>query len=174
MLVFLAERIIYGGTSRPMKRIKTETFLPIFFASSMLFASACSDSQPEFSSSTYAVETNCTDGVDDDADGLFDCADPECSMDAFCVTCGDGNLDAAETCDDGGTVAGDGCSSACALECGVEGSVNIGFGVDTDDAAGLYSLADVDTTTFTFVDLNGAGLVDMVATTDTDYQSANE
>ncbi len=32
------------------------------------------------------------------------------------VMCGDGNLDAGETCDDGNTVDGDGCSATCMVE----------------------------------------------------------
>ncbi len=35
---------------------------------------------------------------------------------APCATCGNGRLEAGETCDDGGTVAGDGCSADCQLE----------------------------------------------------------
>ena len=37
--------------------------------------------------------------------------------DLSCGTCGDGNLDLSETCDDGNTVDGDQCSQFCALEC---------------------------------------------------------
>ena len=84
-----------------------------------ILLTACFGSdEPEVGSSAHALEADCTDGVDDDGDGLFDCADPECAADPFCVTCGDGALDAGETCDDGNTTAGDGCSSACQEEDG--------------------------------------------------------
>ena len=31
-----------------------------------------------------ALESNCSDGLDDDADGLTDCADPDCIGNAAC------------------------------------------------------------------------------------------
>jgi hypothetical protein len=34
--------------------------------------------------SAAALEASCTDGVDDDADALTDCADPDCGADALC------------------------------------------------------------------------------------------
>jgi cysteine-rich repeat protein len=34
------------------------------------------------------------------------------------LQCGDGNIDASETCDDGNLVGGDGCDARCILECG--------------------------------------------------------
>ncbi len=78
----------------------------------------------------------CTDGIDNDNDGLTDCADSDCVGDASCIppTCGNGILDASETCDAsvtppniqfannadcqsqnfvGGTL---GCSSTCTLD----------------------------------------------------------
>jgi cysteine-rich repeat protein len=76
--------------------------------------------------------------VDADADLWADCVDA-CPVDAHkqdpgacgcgasdadtngngapdCLDCGDGLLDAPETCDDGGRVSGDGCSDVCQLE----------------------------------------------------------
>ena len=38
--------------------------------------------------------------------------------DVMTAACGDGTIDAGETCDDGNTTAGDGCSAACASEPG--------------------------------------------------------
>src|SRR5947209_2904505 len=38
----------------------------------------------------------CTNGIDDDDDGLVDCADPDCANDPFCKS-----TDMAQTCDDG-------------------------------------------------------------------------
>ena len=52
---------------------------------------------------------NCTDGRDNDADGLVDTDDSDCWV------CGDGTISAGagEECDDGNTVTGDGCSATC-------------------------------------------------------------
>ena len=50
------------------------------------------------------------DQVDADGDGLGDVCDPQ--------TCGDGLITGTESCDDGNTDAGDGCSVACAVEDG--------------------------------------------------------
>ena len=89
---------------------------------------------------------------------------------AYSQTCGDGTLDAAETCDDGNVMTGDGCDAACALECGTEGSVNIGLGFDTDDAIGSYAVRNIPSTPTVpfnqlYTDLNGAGILDMQVTT---------
>ena len=76
------------------------------------------DPPTEVGTATAALELNCRDGADQDLDGLTDCADPECAADPYCVTCGNGAIDAPESCDDGDTVAGDGCNSACRIEAG--------------------------------------------------------
>ena len=50
--------------------------------------------------------------------GLLACK-TGCAIDASgCYTCGDGKIEGPETCDDGGTSSGNGCSSACAIEAG--------------------------------------------------------
>ena len=59
-----------------------------------------------------------------DASNLFD----------TCVGCGDGVLDADETCDDGNWIAGDGCSASCKLE------VTIGCTADDQCDSGLCDL----------------------------------
>jgi cysteine-rich repeat protein len=53
---------------------------------------------------------DCTNGVDDDVDGLVDKADPDCAV------CGDRVVDPGEECDDGNVTAGDGCGPTCLLE----------------------------------------------------------
>ena len=75
----------------------------------------CNDTNPVVNP---GVPENCTNGVDDDCDGLIDSADPYCSM-----TCGDGILEAGEECEDGNKDSGDGCSETCTdedeqVECG--------------------------------------------------------
>lgn len=49
------------------------------------------------------------------SDACDDCDDPACSAAASCQpTCGDGELEAGEVCDDGNTTDGDGCAADCA------------------------------------------------------------
>jgi cysteine-rich repeat protein len=64
------------------------------------------------------AELLCANGIDDDHDGLVDCADPDCADDPACLIppCGNGVLDPGEECDDGNVIDGDGCSSQCQLE----------------------------------------------------------
>ena len=79
----------------------------------------CAGDEPlEVGTTQHSVEVSCTDGLDDDLDLLTDCADPECATDPFCLTCANGSLEGDEGCDDGNTVAGDGCDSACQIEDG--------------------------------------------------------
>ena len=62
-----------------------------------------------------------TDGDEDtNHDGKVDPGerDPNVAADDVPVTCGDGRLDPGETCDDGNTLIGDGCNSACGVENG--------------------------------------------------------
>jgi hypothetical protein len=53
--------------------------------------------------STESLE-RCSDGLDNDCDGLVDCADPQCATSAACpngggLQCGNGTVEAGETCD---------------------------------------------------------------------------
>jgi cysteine-rich repeat protein len=57
----------------------------------------------------------CGDGMDNDCDGLIDCADSDCTA-ACAPVCGDGVVSGSEQCDDGNTASLDGCSSTCQLE----------------------------------------------------------
>jgi cysteine-rich repeat protein len=61
-------------------------------------------------------ETICDDGLDDEQDGLIDCADPDCTLSAACAVCGNGVVQGSEQCDDGNLVDGDGCSATCLVE----------------------------------------------------------
>lgn len=77
-----------------------------------------------------AHELACGDGLDDDCDGMLDCADPdcdaqECAAGKACKAgacadepCGNGKKEAGEDCDDGNRKDADGCSRACKVECG--------------------------------------------------------
>ena len=58
-----------------------------------------------------AGSPSCTNGIDDDCDGLTDASDPGCQN-----VCGNGFVDPGEQCDDGNTVSGDGCSATCQSE----------------------------------------------------------
>ncbi len=51
----------------------------------------------------------CGDGKDNDYDG---------QIDEDCIVCGDGQVEGNETCDDGNTNPGDGCSGSCTIEPG--------------------------------------------------------
>ncbi len=58
----------------------------------------------------------CNDGLDNDGNGLIDCADPSCKDTASCSGCGNCVLDPGEQCDDCNLVPGDGCSPGCMIE----------------------------------------------------------
>ena len=84
------------------------------------------------------LETDCTNGLDDDGNGLVDCGDENCAYTPSCwpAVCGDGILDPGEECDDGNTASDDGCDAQCRFEgtpgCG-NGRVDSGEECDTDD-----------------------------------------
>lgn len=72
----------------------------------------------------------CTDGVDNDANGLMDCADTGCAVTVACLGCGDGTVDIGEECDDGNLDPQDGCGPGCMIErCG-DGVVQTGEACD--------------------------------------------
>lgn len=73
-----------------------------------------------------AGSPSCSDGVDNDVDGLTDNADPNCQG------CGNGNIESGEQCDDGNTINGDGCSATCQIEI-VCGNGHLDSGEQCDD-----------------------------------------
>jgi cysteine-rich repeat protein len=80
---------------------------------------------------TTVISTSLTSGTCTDVFSVeVTCVDP----DAEPVVCGDGVVAAPETCDDGNTVSGDGCSATCIIEVPVElcgnGTVDAGEGCD--------------------------------------------
>jgi hypothetical protein len=100
---------------------------------------AVSDSGPHCSADTSS-ETQCSDGRDNDCDGLDDCNDPDCSNDAHCcqpsamteMSCSGGK---DEDCDGQIDCADPDCSSseACCGASGAEvGNTACGDGVDND------------------------------------------
>ena len=60
--------------------------------------------------SVVLTAENCSDGRDNDGDGLVDGKDPDCQV------CGNGVVDPGEQCDDGNVRSGDGCSARCEKE----------------------------------------------------------
>ena len=58
----------------------------------------------------------CADGLDNDGNGLVDCADPGCAGEAACQNCGDGVVDTGEECDDGNTAVGRRLLATCQIE----------------------------------------------------------
>ncbi|MDB4955129.1 MAG: Multiple EGF-like-domain protein 3 precursor [Myxococcales bacterium] len=61
-------------------------------------------------------QENCATPGDEDGNGLSDCNDPVCAGDPACaISCGNGHVDVAETCDDGNKVNGDGCDNNCTI-----------------------------------------------------------
>lgn len=57
-------------------------------------------------------DSTCSDGFDNDGDGVVDGADPDC----LTSVCGDGAKEYGEQCDDGNTANGDCCSSSCQFQ----------------------------------------------------------
>ncbi|MAJ61836.1 MAG: hypothetical protein CBC48_19085 [bacterium TMED88] len=86
--------------------------------------------------SSLRVFPQCSNGLDDDADGLVDLADPGCLDESgdseFVFTvCGDSIVEGNENCDDGNAFSGDGCSEYCRLE--ICGNGTLDFGETCDD-----------------------------------------
>ncbi len=76
---------------------------------------------------------DCTLAGDEDGNGLDNCDDPACSVVCQPV-CGNGRLEAGETCEDGNTTTGDGCDSNCTKTgCG-NGILSMNEGCDDGNA----------------------------------------
>ncbi|MBI5621355.1 DUF4215 domain-containing protein, partial [Candidatus Falkowbacteria bacterium] len=103
----------------------------------------------------------CSDGIDNDGDGLTDYPDdPGClspsdddeynTPEEIISLCGNNELDDNEECDDGNTIDGDGCSSSCQIESVLlaacsDGIDNDGDGLtDYPDDPGCLSPSDDD------------------------------
>ena len=68
----------------------------------------------------------CTDGVENNCDGLTDCDDiTGCKVpEATCWVCPDNYVDPDEECDDNNSIDGDGCDSSCMSEMDLSGLYN--------------------------------------------------
>jgi len=59
----------------------------------------------------------CTDGIDNNCNGLIDCADPDCTSAQSCVpVCGNGVVESGEQCDPGANNPADCCAANCQFE----------------------------------------------------------
>ena len=105
------------------------------------------DSGYECVASECVVETAvtseiCYDGLDEDGDGLVDCADDDCSSDSLCLesgNCADGydnDLDGSEDCDDSDCSDDESCATA--------GIAEICYDGLDEDGDGLVDCADDD------------------------------
>lgn len=119
------------------------------------------DASPDCSSSV------CGDGVTETGEECDHAGEsPTCDTDCTAAVCGDGTLNASagEQCDDGNTVAGDGCSASCVLETCGNGIVDPGEECD-DGAGNSDTLADACRTDCTNAAC-GDGVTDTVETCD--------
>jgi hypothetical protein len=88
------------------------------------------------------VRPNCSDGLDDDGDGLIDCDDPDCLSAWDCSIVGNRELD----CTDGVDNDSDGVADCEDADCGIQGNCresDCGNGLD-DDGDGDSDCVDLD------------------------------
>ncbi len=96
-------------------------------------------SQYSITTSCVFPPENCTNGIDDDGDGLIDCADPDCANEAVCIA-----PDKEYWCNDGIDNDGDGLTDCADPDC-----------ADDPHCEGLVERACADG-----VDNDGDGLID--------------
>jgi len=139
-----------GNLSHSAFHMVFETPLPSGFLSLANAADGPNIPPEHIGKPTYLIANiitpeNCSDGIDNDGDGLIDKNDPDC------LICGDGFLDAPlEQCDDGNLASGDGCDMFCKLEGPLDTD---GDGIE-DDADNCPDTANSDQTD---TDYDGAG-----------------
>ncbi|HRY77073.1 MAG TPA: DUF4215 domain-containing protein, partial [Candidatus Paceibacterota bacterium] len=110
----------------------------------------------------------CSDGLDNDNDGLVDLDDSDCAPFIQGAICGNGIIESPEACDDGNTLSEDGCSNLCAIESGYscEGSPSICSVVE--NTSQLCS-DGIDNDGDGFIDLDDSDCIEFVeGPTDTD------
>lgn len=114
-------------------------------------AGDCDDTNPNI----YPGHVELCDGVDNNCDGMIneevcgDSIDNDCDgqVDEGCpVVCGNGIVEAGETCDDANTLNGDGCSAVCTSEVGFfcSGSPSVCTTICGDGAVGSTEACDDD------------------------------
>ncbi|HSG31568.1 MAG TPA: hypothetical protein VLB82_08495 [Thermodesulfobacteriota bacterium] len=64
---------------------KNKNFTILFFLFFSLILISCNSGDINIDSSGIAQEANCTDGLDNDGDGLTDCADLNCAFRPVCI-----------------------------------------------------------------------------------------
>jgi cysteine-rich repeat protein len=97
---------------------------------------------------------------------LLKCMDDQCTSCLY-GTCGNGEMDDLEECDDGNTTNGDGCSSRCELVSDTDSDTGADTESDFDSDTDLDGGPDADTDTDSDVDIDADSDVD----TDTDVDS---
>jgi cysteine-rich repeat protein len=81
-----------------------------------IMLTACSVEAVTFTPGDDQVAEDCTVAGDEDGNGLADCSDPACAGAMSCqLLCGNGRVDAGETCDDGNKTNIDGCNNRCTV-----------------------------------------------------------
>jgi cysteine-rich repeat protein len=128
--------------------MKTKAW-PWLVVAAMAITVACGEDEPP-----DIVAPSCTDGVKNGDEEGSDCGGacpacveaPDCKTDAQCPGghcvdsvcvasgCGDGTIDAGESCDDGNDIGGDGCTACVTDTCG-DGVVNDGGAEACDNGA---------------------------------------
>jgi cysteine-rich repeat protein len=107
-----------GTEEEEMKRTRIAAIAALVCSFALLMSVGC-----VFNGSGIPLdfELNCSDGFDNDGDGLTDCEDSDCVDDPVCDNCGNGVLDAGEECD-----GGDNCTNCLCLSPWTESNGNLG------------------------------------------------
>ena len=80
IMAYLRDLCADMDAGRPLKPYLRKAAIPAAFAIGIAGASGCSSGQdqPRNPNDRPTTETQCDDGVDDDADGFVDCSDDDC------------------------------------------------------------------------------------------------
>jgi cysteine-rich repeat protein len=119
-----ATALYYAVTIPPGQRVRAQTTVPsgndiVLFTQSACGEAAClssTDSAPEQTTIDNSTDAPITRIIGIRPWGATSGASFSIAFTYTILPCGNGTIDAGETCDDGNRVAGDGCSAACAVE----------------------------------------------------------
>jgi hypothetical protein len=92
-----------------------------------------------------SAEYDCTDGVDEDADGGADCDDTDCVASCFELSCGDGldgDADGATDCDDADCATDARCLPESSCHDGLDDDSDGATDCDDADCAGLFTCTE--------------------------------